>query len=705
MRSWDIPGKLVVAANQKTKEKKYWLNKLSGELFKSIFPYDSKEDNKKEGTGKRQLDTFTCTLDSNLYPGLVKLSTGADVKLHIILAAALTALLEKYTPNNHSDIIIGSPIYKQRKEGEYINTVLPLRTPVKPDMTFKELLLRTRETVVEASKNQSYPLEVLLNELDMSPYAADFPLFDVGILLENIQDKKDIYHIPVNLLFSFSRRETTESITVQLEYSSSLYKKATIERIINHFNQLLGQILANVDIPISRIDLLSAEQKKQLLIDFNDTEALFPKDKTVHELFEEQVERTPDQVALVGREEGWKGRRVEGKKEEAPFGQINASGENNLRAKSQELRAVTYKELNEKANQLAWELRLKGVVLNTIAAIILEPCIELVVGILAILKAGGAYLPIDSQYPEERIISILNESGASLLLARSGILKKYSYTALQGLKYTRVEPYMTGLRPQSDFERIPHPDRSLIDFKKYSHYIGHAMVRHAVSMQGTRGCPYLCAYCHRTMEKKNVARSAENIFEEVKYYYQQGVRRFAFVDEIFNLDAENSMRFYRLILKNKMKVQLFFPNGMRADRLTKDYIDLMVEAGTVNVGLALETASPRLQKLIKKNLNIDKLRENAEYFCCKYPQVIVELFTMHGFPTETEEEAMSTLNFIKSLKWIHFPYVFLLKIHPSTDMMRLALDSGISPEAIERSMTSAFHEIPETLPYPKSFTR
>ncbi|NIM13670.1 MAG: AMP-binding protein [Candidatus Aminicenantes bacterium] len=682
----NIPGELLVAANQHPREREFWSKSLSGELTKSIFPYDYRPkriENEEEFEIPRQSVAFEFSADQGV--GLMKLSTASDVKLHIVLAAALTALLEKYTPNNQSDIIIGTPIYKQEKEGEYINTVLPLRNLITVGMSFKELLLQTRQTIVEAVENQSYPIEILVKELDMEYTPTDFPLFDVAFLLENIQDKKDIWHIPVSLLFSFNRN--AQAIAASVDYNPLLYKEATIRRITTHLTQLVRMVLDRIDTSLAAIDILSEEEKKQLLIDFNDTETLYPKEKTIHEWFEEQVERTPEKIAVVG---SWQG--------VAPPANKKAVGKG-------EKRHVTYRELNEKANQLACELRLRGVVPNTVAAIILEPSIELIIAILAILKAGGAYLPIDHDHPEERTISILNDSGAAMLLTRSGLLDKYSFTALQGIKHARIASYMTPARSPAVFDNIPHPDRSLIDFEKYSHYIGHAMVKHAVSIQATRGCPYQCAFCHRTMEKRNIPRSAENIFEEVKYYYDRGVRRFGFVDEIFNLDAENSMRFYRLILKHKLKVQLFFPNGLRADRLSKDYIDLMVEAGTVNLGLALETASPRLQKLIKKNLDIEKLRENAEYFCAKHPHVILELFTMHGFPTETEEEAMMTLDFLKSLKWVHFPYVFLLKIHPSTDMMQLALEHGISREAIERSMTADFHEIPETLPFPRSFTR
>jgi len=659
--------KLFIAADQKVKERKYWHNRFSGDVGKCVFPYDHRK-------GERAEETLTFKVNDKHFSQLMKLSNRSDHTLHMIMTALITALLKRYAHHNGSDVVVGSPIYRQDTDGEFINTVLPLKSEIKDGTTFKELLIQVRQIVLEAMEHYSYPLEVLVKELEPEAGEGEFPLFDIAVLLENIQDKEYMARIPTNMLFAFTRRE--EAITWKLIYNPQRYLPDTINRIALHLDHLMDQVLFEIDMPIDRIDMLTAEERVLLMEVFNGPRIEAP-GMPIHRWFEQQVEKTPEKRAVAHLQQG--------NNDEPP--------------------SLSYDQLNSRANRLARILQSRGVGPNRIVGVIMEPSIDLVVGILAILKAGGAYLPIDHEYPDERILSILNGSGACLLLSRSNILEKYSFTALLGLQHARVEPRLNPVRPQSDFNAIAHPDRSLIDCRKYSNFIGHAMVRHAVSMQATRGCPYLCAYCHRTMQKKNVARSAENIFEEVKYYYDLGVKRFAFVDEIFNLDAENSSRFYRMLLKNKMDVQLFFPNGMRADRLTKDYIDLMVEAGTVNVGLALETASPRLQKLIKKNLNIDKLRENAEYFCSKYPNVIVELFTMHGFPTETEEEAMSTLNVIKSLKWIHFPYVFLLKVHPSTDMMQIALDSGVTQDAIERSMTSAFHEIPETLPYPKSFTR
>lgn len=266
--------------------------------------------------------------------------------------------------------------------------------------------------------------------------------------------------------------------------------------------------------------------------------------------------------------------------------------------------------------------------------------------------------------------------------------------------------FVAETRPQiKDLDNLPIPDRSLIDYGKYSEFIGISMVKNAIVIQATRGCPYMCAYCHKIWPKTHVVRSAEHIFNEVKLYYDMGYRRFAFIDDIFNLDSKNSSRFFKMVIDNGLKIHIFFPNGIRGDILNKEYIDLMVEAGVVEVPLALETASPRLQKLIGKNLIIEKLNENARYIAEKYPHVILELFTIHGIPTETEEEANMTLEFIKSIKWLHFPYVNILRLYPNTELAEIAMKNGVTLEQIENAIPLAFHEIPDTLPFTKGFTR
>ncbi|UCH92858.1 MAG: AMP-binding protein [Candidatus Aminicenantes bacterium] len=396
------------------------------------------------------------------------------------------------------------------------------------------------------------------------------------------------------------------------------------------------------------------------------------KERTIIEWFEKQVEKTPDNTAVIGP-----GRCA----------------------------SFSFLGLNQESNRLAHLLREKEVQSNSIVGILQEPSIEMIVAILAVLKAGGAYLPIDPGTPKNQLLTILDNYQVSLLLTTTDILKNHSITRLQNSGINvNMEPVITDNRPQiRDFDRLPFPDRSLVDYEKYNRFIGEALVKHCISLQATRGCPYHCAYCHKIWPKTHVVRSAENLFKEVQIYYDMGVRRFAFIDDIFNLNQKNSARFFELVIKNKLDVQFIFPNGLRGDRLTTEYIDLMMEAGTMSVALALETASPRLQRLIGKNLHLGKLKENIHYFIEKYPHIILELYVMLGFPGETEEEAITTLNFVKGLQCLHFVYVAFLKIYPNTDMEQLCLESGISREVIENSQDLAFHETPGTLPFDKNF--
>jgi amino acid adenylation domain-containing protein len=604
-------------------------------------------------------------ISGDLFSRLTWIINESDERLFIILTTVLEVLLHHYTGNE--DIIIGAPIYKQDIEGDFINTVLILRNRVEPGKTLKELLLQVRNTINEAVENQNYPIKAIFYDLNLTLQENDCQLFDTVVLLENVHYRKYIETVNYNILFSFLR--TPRAVQGVVEYKTHLFEQADISRIISHLLHLMAQVLFKVDIPIGEVDWVPAEEKEQLLVEFNDNKLAYPKTRTVHEIFEEQVKRTPDRLAVV----------VEGKH-------------------------LTYRELNERANYLARVLEMGNVGPDGIVGLMAKRSLEMIVGIFGILKAGGAYLPIDPVIPMKRIHSLLEESQSSTLLLTDDIIEDYSYTAFLNNEYTEIKYVQTPPRQSiTNLDSLPFPDRSLVDYEKYNQYIGQALVKNRMVLQSTRGCPYNCAFCHKIWPKNHVARSAENIFAEIQLYYRMGVRRFSFIDDIFNLNMTNTRKLFELIIKNGLDVRLFLI--LRGDILTGDYIDLMVKAGVTRASMSLETASERLQKLIGKNLNLKKFRENAEYFCREYPQVILEMSTLHGIPTETEQEARMTLDFFKSLHWVHFPYIHVLKIYPNTDMEKIALENGVSREDIARSTDLAYHELPETLPFNKNFSK
>jgi amino acid adenylation domain-containing protein len=593
-------------------------------------------------------------------------------------------ILQKY--NYRRDVVFGTVVSGRSAQikgieemvGLFINT-LPLRVQTNGPEKIVDFLERINREVQIREEYEGTPL---VNIKEYSHRERQAELFDTIVGIENYP--LDLAKLRKNSRLSldaYSMQETThyplalnvsmlfDEMEAGLTFDPGRFEQSAIERLARHFRNAVRRIIDGPHKKTSELEILWAEERGQIIGDFNDTDADYPADRTIHQLVEEQVERTPRRIAVVG--------------DDSHF---------------------SYDASNRRANRLAHQLRLRGVKAGMVVGILLESPGQRVTAMLAILKAGAAYLPLDPGQPLKRIAAMLTECQAPLLLTDSAAAGKRSFTLLQDLFQPGVTPYLTGVRAQvTRLDELPIPDRSLVNYDAYMPHTGQAWVKHSLAILASRGCPYKCAYCHKIWPGRHVVRSAENIFAEVKLFYDMGVRRFVIVDDIFNLDAQNSRRFFQLLVDNQLAVRLFFPNGLRGDLLTSDYIDLMAAAGTVSVALALETASPRLQKLIRKNLNIEKFRDNLEYLCKTYPQIISELFTMIGFPGETEEEALMTLDFIKSIDNIHFPYINILRIYANTDMYRMAIESGISPRAIFDSENLYFHELPDTLPFDKNF--
>ena len=374
-----------VAAGHLTKEKEYWLAKLSGDPEKSVFLYDY-----RDSVPAVENSRYSFTVPAALAASLERLRNGSDNRLHMILTAALVLLLHKYSHDGDCDIMIGAPVVKQETDRKFINTALVLRTMLRPDMSFKELLLAVRKTIVEATQHQNYPLEVLAGQLGMEPDTVggsdnSFPLFDVVSMLENIHRESDILGFNPGIVFSFCR--SGEGVKGVILYNPARYSAVTVSRIVDHFLEVLRNALGSVNQPLSRIEVMSAVEKRRLLEEFNPAPVPYAGGKTLHGLFAEQAEKFPDDTALAV---------------------TNLSDADPV----EDSAFITFRELDLRSSRLAAGLIRKGVGPGSIVVVMIDRSIELIVSILAVLKTGSAYLPVDINYPAERISYMLRDSGS-----------------------------------------------------------------------------------------------------------------------------------------------------------------------------------------------------------------------------------------------------------------------------------------------------
>lgn len=373
-------------------QEQYWLNQFSGELPVLEMPTDYTRPSIQQSDG----DIWSFEISAEIVNKIKKVSTTKGTTLYMTLLAAYQVLLSKYT--GQDDIIVGSPIAGrphadiEQIVGMFVNT-LAFRGQPKSNQSFMDYLSQVKEQVLQAYDNAEYPFEELLDKLDLERDLSRHPLFDTMFALQNMDmpefNMMDLSFQTRDLKWKHAKFDLTwmmaeaDNLYVTIEYSTSLFKPETIERLGNRFIHLLEQIGNAPDRLIADLEVATEEEKQQILTVFNSTASDYPKSETVQQFFEENVKNMPDQVALVFGEE-----------------------------------QLTYRELNSKANHLAYLLKKKGITNEQIVAVMIDPSIEFFVGILAVLKAGGAYLPIDPTYPTERINYILDDSQAKVLLVR-----------------------------------------------------------------------------------------------------------------------------------------------------------------------------------------------------------------------------------------------------------------------------------------------
>ena len=379
------------------KIEEYWINKFKDCEFSQLnLPYDYKISANREYKGSR----ISKTIDEKSFKAIEEYARKAGVSPYMLFVSAFFILLYKYT--GQKDITVGTPTANRDKLetkemiGMFVNNVV-LRGKINSEDTACSFLNDMKEQILDDLSNQTYPFDMLVKKFGIKGDNSKNPLFDVMFIYQNQEENeiKDGKIIEINnqiSKFNLSLEIKPKSHTINIEYCTNLFKKQTIERLFEHYMNVIDSIMVDSNVKIKDIEIISEKEKNKILYEFNDTKMDYPKEKTVSQLFEEQVEKTPDNIAVVFEDE-----------------------------------KLTYRELNEKANQLANYLRNKGIKPNDIIGIMLPRSLELLISIIGVLKSGACYIPIDPTYPEKRIEYMLDNSQANLLITTNELYNNIKF--------------------------------------------------------------------------------------------------------------------------------------------------------------------------------------------------------------------------------------------------------------------------------------
>ncbi|WP_143328984.1 amino acid adenylation domain-containing protein, partial [Clostridium puniceum] len=380
----------------------YWKNYLEGYEQEAVIP---KMNKKSQNFNPEEEEII---LDDALTGKLKSMAEKNSITMNAVIQTAWGILLQKY--NNTDDVVFGSVISGRPSEitdienmvGLFINTV-PIRVTNREDIQFRELAQKLNKDFIEANMYGYCSLAEVQALTDMKNKLINHvTVYENYPINEEMMNSHKNKKSELSIIGVESFEQTNydlelviipgNQLNIKLTYNSSVYDKKVIGEMLIKVYNILNFISNKPECRLTEIDIITREEQEKLLYEFNNTKTTYPKEKTIQELFEEQVEKSPNNIAVT----------FNGKE-------------------------LTYKELNEKSNSLARLLREKGVSSEKIVGIMVERSLDMIVGIMGILKAGGAYLPIDPEYPEERISYMLEDSSAQILLTKKSLLKDINF--------------------------------------------------------------------------------------------------------------------------------------------------------------------------------------------------------------------------------------------------------------------------------------
>jgi len=383
----------------------YWKQKLKNFPELHQLPTDFLRPNEQTFEG----DRVCFEMDNHMVESIKSVCEKTGSTIYMVLLTAYSILLSKYS--NTSDIIIGSPVASRNKLeiepliGFFVNTI-PLRIQIPDEITFSELFLKVRATVFEAFGNQDATFDQIVEELQPSRSLSHSPIIQLIFAYHNLPDVNlnlsgvTAEFVPTDKIntdndLEIHLNQNQKGINGYFVYNKSLFHKTRIERMAGHFVNILKS-LSSVNQKVCDINLLSEEETHYIIHDLNSSFIDYPRSKSVYELFEEQVSKTPNSDAVVFKDQ-----------------------------------KISYGDLNDRASRLAFFLQENGAEKEEVIALMLHRSIEMMVGLYGILKSGCAYLPIDPEYPQDRINYMLENSNAKILITDDGLRKRVSNSKME----------------------------------------------------------------------------------------------------------------------------------------------------------------------------------------------------------------------------------------------------------------------------------
>jgi len=439
------------------KQEQYWLKRFEDDITILNLPADYPRPKVWSFAG----GAINFELDKEENAALYAFAKNRDASLFAVLAAIFAVLLGKLS--DQEDIVMGT-VSAGRKHavleniiGMFVNTLV-LRSFPRPDKTIDQFLKEIEKTAFQAFENQDYPFEELVVRMVKDRDAGGNPLFDVMFVLQDLDipviEAAGSKLTPIDYDMGISKFDLTflaeksgDRLLFTVEYSTKLFKENTIQRFISYFKRALTAVLKDVGQELSRIEIIGEEEKKLLLYDFNNTKMDYPGDKTIHRLFAEQVEQTPDHIALKGM--------INPQVEARNPKQIQMTEMQNSK------HHLTYRELNEKSKRLARILKEQGITADCVVGIMVPPGIYLMIGIMGILKAGGAYLAIDPNIPAGRGDYILEDSNVRVLVTTPKLQVKVKAEVDENFEQPR-ELLQQFINIETDLSSTPGPSPSTL---------------------------------------------------------------------------------------------------------------------------------------------------------------------------------------------------------------------------------------------------